>query len=63
MCRMTSSTNQPSLNQFPLPGYPEFSLGLQSHIRILRLLAYGFLMLGGLLITSAVVYECLQHSF
>nr|WP_324258335.1 hypothetical protein [Cellvibrio fontiphilus] len=48
-----------SLDQFPMLGYPEFSSGLQSHVRVLRLLAYGFLTLGFLLIGSALGFQYL----
>jgi hypothetical protein len=63
MNQLPSSANQSisSFTQFPLLGYPEFSQGLQSHIRVLRLLAYGFLILGLLLITSALGYQCWQQ--
>ncbi len=56
MNELHSRASQPlsSLDQFPLLGYPEFSLGLQSHVRVLRLLAYGFLALGVVLIGSAL---------
>lgn len=64
MSQLHSSANQSisSIDQIPLLGYPEFSLELQSHIRFLRLLAYGFLILGFSLIVSTVAYECWQYS-
>lgn len=65
MSQVPSPTNHSisALDHFPLLGYPEFSQGLQNHIRILRLLGNGFLMLGFLLIASTMVYGCLHQPF
>lgn len=56
MNELRSRVSQPlsSIDQFPKLGFPEFSLGLQSHLRLLRWLAYSFLALGFLLIGSAL---------
>lgn len=61
MNQLPPSTSQSvsSLDQLPLLGYPEFSFGLQSHIRVLRLLGYGFVLLGLLLISGAMSYQYL----
>lgn len=65
MSQLPSSTNQSisSINQLPLLGYPEFSSGLQDQVRYLRLLAYGFLILGFLLIGSTLGYQCWQQPY
>lgn len=57
MPTLQSSTNQPAAmrDHLPLLAYPEFSLGLQCHIRSLRLLAYGLVALGISLIATALV--------
>lgn len=48
-----------TLDHIPMLGYPEFSTGLQTHVRALRLLAYGFVTLGVLLIGSALGFQYL----
>jgi hypothetical protein len=54
-----SSANQSvlSLSQLSLMGCSRFFLDQERHIRALRLLATGFLLLGVLLITNAVACE------
>ncbi|EIK44320.1 hypothetical protein O59_003401 [Cellvibrio sp. BR] len=58
----SASQSVSSLDHIPLLGYPEFSLGLPSHIRMLRLLGYGFVLLGLLLITGAMGYQYLWQA-